>query len=241
MSRGRPQAAASRAERDELESPLGLEAYRAKRNFERTSEPHGGSSRLADGHSFVVQEHAASRLHYDFRLELDGLLKSWAVTKGPSLVPTEKRLAVEVEDHPIEYGGFEGTIPKGQYGGGSVIIWDRGTWEPKGDPHEGLAKGRLDFILHGEKLKGYWHLVRMGARRGNKRNWLLIKGKDEEAREASEPDILVDEAQSVVSGRTVNEVGEDNQIGRTSPAAKARPAAKAPGICAALLHSKLHS
>lgn len=204
---------------------MGLEAYRAKRNFERTSEPRGGRVPSAAGHSFVVQEHAASRLHYDFRLELDGVLKSWAVTKGPSLVPGEKRLAVAVEDHPIEYGGFEGTIPEGQYGAGSVIIWDRGTWKPEGDPHEGLAKGHLDFILHGEKLKGRWHLVRMSGRRSDEKrqNWLLIKGKDDEARDASEPDILLEEPQSVVSGRTIDEVGEGDPVWRSSPGARAAP------------------
>ena len=127
-----------------------------------------------------MQKHDARRLHYDFRLELDGVLKSWAVTRGPSLVPGEKRLAVAVEDHPLEYGSFEGTIPKGEYGGGAVLVWDRGTWAPIGDPHKGLAKGHLDFELMGEKLKGRWHLVRMrGKPRDKHENWLLIKGDDE--------------------------------------------------------------
>ena len=121
---------------------------------------------------FVVQKHAARRLHYDFRLELDGVLKSWAVAKGPSLVPGEKRLAVHVEDHPLDYGGFEGTIPEGQYGAGAVIVWDRGAWTSQGDPHEGLAKGHLDFTLDGEKLKGAWHLVRMARKPGEKRRQL---------------------------------------------------------------------
>src|SRR5271168_3340644 len=139
---------------------MALEAYRRKRNFKATAEPKGREP-LENSNIFVVQKHDATRLHYDFRLELDGVLKSWAITRGPSLVPGEKRLAVEVEDHPLEYGTFEGTIPKGEYGGGSVIIWDRGTWEPEGDPHKALAKGHLDFRLDGEKLKGRWHLVRM--------------------------------------------------------------------------------
>jgi bifunctional non-homologous end joining protein LigD len=192
---------------------MGLRTYRAKRDFERTREPRGGAASASEGHSFVVQKHAARQLHYDFRLELDGVLRSWAITRGPSLVPGEKRLAVEVEDHPLEYGTFEGTIPKGQYGGGSVIIWDRGTWEPEGDPHKGLAKGHLDFRLDGEKLKGRWHLVRMAPRHGEKRtNWLLIKATDEEAREASDPDILVDEPQSVASGRNIDEVGEGDEV-----------------------------
>src|SRR5208283_589328 len=145
---------------------MALEQYRAKRNFEATPEPRPTAPHPGDGHSFVVQKHDARRLHYDFRLELDGVMKSWAVTRGPSLVPGEKRLAVHVEDHPIEYNKFEGTIPKGEYGGGTVLIWDRGRWTPEGDPHKGLAKGHLDFELQGEKLKGRWHLVRMHAKPG---------------------------------------------------------------------------
>jgi bifunctional non-homologous end joining protein LigD len=142
-----------------------LQPYAAKRDFAKTREPRGAKAKRR-GNAFVVQKHAARRLHYDFRLELDGVLKSWAVTKGPSLVPGEKRLAVEVEDHPIEYQDFEGTIPKGQYGGGTVLIWDRGTWTPQGDPRKGLAKGRLDFELDGDKLHGQWHLVRMRGKPG---------------------------------------------------------------------------
>jgi bifunctional non-homologous end joining protein LigD len=135
------------------------------------------------------------------------------VTRGPSLVPGEKRLAVEVEDHPVEYGTFERTIPKDQYGGGSVIMWDRGTWEPVGDPHKGLVKGQIDFRLYGEKLKGRWHLVRMAPRCGEKRkNWLLIKGRDEEARGSSDPDILVEEPQSIVSWRTIEEIGGEDEV-----------------------------
>src|SRR6201996_6881120 len=131
---------------------MALEQYRAKRNFKVTPEPRPTAPSPSEGHSFVVQKHDARRLHYDFRLELDGVMKSWAVTRGPSLVPGEKRLAVQVEDHPIDYNKFEGTIPEGEYGGGTVMIWDRGTWEPEGDPHKGLTKGHLAFTLDGEKL-----------------------------------------------------------------------------------------
>src|SRR5436190_24112141 len=129
---------------------MGLKHYRARRDFRQTDEPRGKVEPAA-GHAFVVQKHAASHLHFDFRLELDGVLKSWAVPKGPSLRPGDKRLAVEVEDHPVDYRDFEGTIPEGQYGGGYVIVWDRGSWAPIGDPHEGLRKGHLRFTLTGEK------------------------------------------------------------------------------------------
>src|SRR5881398_1244571 len=140
--------------------PLDIDTYNRKRDFSKTKEPKGRKLK-GKGDSFVVQKHDASRLHWDFRLELDGVLKSWAVPKGPSLDPDEKRLAVHTEDHPLDYGGFEGTIPKGQYGGGTVLLWDRGTWEPEGDPHKAYAKGHLNFRLEGEKLHGAWHLVRM--------------------------------------------------------------------------------
>ena len=159
-----------------------LARYRAKRDFEKTAEPSGQKSRGSAGQSYLIQKHAASRLHYDFRLELDGVLKSWAVTRGPSLNPADKRLAVHVEDHPLDYGSFEGTIPKGQYGGGTVMLWDAGTWEPDGDPRRGYARGNLTFTLQGKRLKGRWHLVRLRSKRpGDARrdNWLLIKGKDE--------------------------------------------------------------
>src|SRR5690349_11734056 len=142
-----------------------LKTYHAKRHFGVTAEPKGKVGRLK-GAAFVIQKHDATRLHYDLRLELDGVMKSWAVTRGPSLVPGEKRLAIEVEDHPVEYNRFEGTIPEGEYGGGTVLIWDRGRWYPEGDPHDGLKKGQLDFTLEGEKLSGRWHLVRMHARAG---------------------------------------------------------------------------
>ena len=131
----------------------GLKTYRAKRRFDVTAEPKGAVARKR-GRAFVIQKHAARRLHYDLRLELDGVMKSWAVTRGPSLVPGEKRLAVQVEDHPIAYNRFEGTIPQGEYGGGTVMIWDRGRWEPENDPRKGLAKGHLAFRLEGKKLGG---------------------------------------------------------------------------------------
>ncbi len=162
---------------------MSLDTYLRKRDFSRTPEPQGRARKRRAGLSFVVQKHDARRLHYDFRLELDGVLKSWAVTRGPSLVPGEKRLAVHVEDHPLDYGDFEGTIPKGEYGGGTVIVWDRGQWKPIGDPEKGLAKGHLEFELSGQKLAGRWHLVRMAQRPREKReNWLLIKGEDDKAR-----------------------------------------------------------
>lgn len=189
---------------------MALETYRRKRDFKKTAEPEGAASPETSGNLFVIQKHAARRLHYDFRLEMDGVLKSWAVTRGPSLVPGEKRLAVHVEDHPLEYGGFEGTIPKGEYGGGTVILWDRGTWTPIGDAHRGYDKGHLEFELDGEKLKGRWHLVRMHGRpREKHENWLLIKGEDAEARTPDAPDILVERPASVKTGRDVDDVADE--------------------------------
>ncbi|TIP57279.1 MAG: DNA ligase D [Mesorhizobium sp.] len=189
---------------------MALETYRKKRNFSVTPEPQGRRAPKR-GNSFVIQKHDATRLHYDFRLEMDGVLKSWAVTKGPSLIPGEKRLAVHVEDHPLEYGDFEGTIPKGEYGGGTVLLWDRGTWTPIGNAHRGYAKGHLDFELHGEKLGGRWHLVRMAGKPREKReNWLLIKGDDDAARTEGDPDILDERPESVATGRKIEDVaGEE--------------------------------
>jgi bifunctional non-homologous end joining protein LigD len=185
---------------------VALETYRKKRKFGVTPEPRGRTG-PSGGHRYVIQKHAARRLHYDLRLELDGVMKSWAVTRGPSLDPNEKRLAVQVEDHPIEYNAFEGTIPEGEYGGGTVMIWDRGSWSPEGDPHKGLAKGHLVFDLDGEKLHGRWHLVRMRARAGDRHdNWLLIKGKDEDARGAGDKDILEEKSRSVTTGRSIDEI-----------------------------------
>jgi bifunctional non-homologous end joining protein LigD len=196
-----------------------LETYRKKRDFKKTQEPSGTGTQTK-GHRFVVQKHDARRLHYDFRLEMDGVLKSWAVTRGPSLVPGEKRLAVHVEDHPLDYGDFEGTIPEGQYGGGTVAVWDRGTWAPLEDAEKGLAKGHLDFDLHGEKLSGRWHLVRMkGGARDKRDNWLLIKGDDEAARSDTDPDILEEQPNSIKTGRTIAEIANG---AKSTPAGSAR-------------------
>lgn len=197
-----------------------LDAYRKKRDFSTTSEPKGRKSRKA-GNSFVIHKHAATRLHYDLRLEMDGVLVSWAVTKGPSLNPDEKRLAVHVEDHPLAYGAFEGTIPKGQYGAGAVIVWDRGRWTPIGDAKAGMIKGHLEFQLSGEKLAGRWHLVRMQGKPGEKRdNWLMIKADDDAA--ARRGDILKQQPDSVASQRSVEQVAEGKPAPR-SKAAKAVP------------------
>jgi bifunctional non-homologous end joining protein LigD len=186
-----------------------LADYQTKRDFTRTSEPRGDPGAASGSRlRFVVQKHAATRLHYDFRLELDGVFKSWAVTKGPSVDPTVKRLAVEVEDHPLEYGDFEGTIPKGQYGGGTVELWDRGFWSPEGmEAEDGLAKGDLKFTLEGERLHGSWVLVRIRRNRdGGKRvNWLLIKHRDKFAHEGDD-DALLAEDRSVASGRTMADI-----------------------------------
>jgi bifunctional non-homologous end joining protein LigD len=210
----------------------GLKTYQAKRKFGVTAEPKGKVARR-QGHAFVIQKHAARRLHYDLRLELDGVMKSWAVTRGPSLVSGEKRLAVQVEDHPIDYNKFEGTIPKGEYGGGTVMIWDRGSWQPQEDPHKGLGKGHLSFTLDGEKLHGLWHLVRMHRRRGEKRdNWLLIKAHDEAAREPGAKDILEQKSRSVVSGRSIDEIAKGALKKTTklkTPNKKKSPSAKTSG------------
>jgi bifunctional non-homologous end joining protein LigD len=207
---------------------MALETYQAKRDFKITSEPRGRKGR-ATGNSFVVQKHDATRLHYDFRLEMDGVLKSWAVTKGPSLNPEDKRLAVHVEDHPLSYGDFEGIIPKGQYGGGTVIVWDRGSWTPLGDPRKAYRKGHMEFELDGEKLKGRWHLVRMHGKPGEKReNWLLIKGDDEEARREGEADILEERPESAKTGRQLEEVAKNpNATWHSRPEGGKAVAAKA--------------
>jgi bifunctional non-homologous end joining protein LigD len=184
-----------------------LSIYRKTRDFEKTSEP-SGDVKVAPSKQrrFVIQKHDATRLHYDLRLEFDGVFKSWAVTRGPSLDPHDKRLAVEVEDHPLDYGDFEGTIPENQYGGGTVQLWDRGYWDSP-EPERGFQKGDLKFNLHGDKLHGSWVLVRMkGDRYGGKRtNWLLIKHRDEFAREGEENNVL-DEDRSVASGRSMDQI-----------------------------------
>jgi bifunctional non-homologous end joining protein LigD len=185
-----------------------LARYRSMRDFSKTAEPSGADRTKASKRlRFVIQKHAATRLHYDFRLELDGVFKSWAVTKGPSLDPHERRLAVEVEDHPLDYGDFEGTIPKGQYGGGTVMLWDRGYWEPEGDPHAMLRTGDLKFVLDGERLKGGFVLVRMKRRERERRdNWLLIKHHDGWSVEDSGAAITEAETASVASGREMEEI-----------------------------------
>ncbi|MES2504697.1 MAG: DNA ligase D [Myxococcota bacterium] len=185
-----------------------LTQYKKKRDFTKTPEPKGAVKKKS-GNRYLIQKHAASHLHYDFRLELDGVLKSWAVTRGPSLDPADKRLAVEVEDHPLDYGSFEGTIPKGQYGGGTVMLWDEGTWEPVGDPRAGLKAGKLVLIIHGTRLKGEWTLVRMrpsAKDKGTKNNWLLIKHKDEYVKAGDGDKLLTKHVTSVVTDRTMDEI-----------------------------------
>jgi len=205
----------------------GLAKYRAKRNFSRTKEPRGSLSHVklkSTGGSYVIQKHDATRLHYDLRLELDGVMLSWAVTRGPSLVPGDKRLAIHVEDHPIEYNKFEGTIAEGEYGGGTVMIWDRGTWRPEQDPHCAMQKGQLDFELYGEKLKGRWHLVRMRKRPDERQEpWLLIKSDDKYARKKSDRDILEQKDRSVATGRTMSQIAGDKKKARQSNRAKSLP------------------
>jgi bifunctional non-homologous end joining protein LigD len=191
-----------------------LEEYSAKRKFENTPEPPPGGKRAAPGNYFCVQRHDATRLHYDFRLEIDGVLKSWAVPKGPTLDPSVRHLAAQVEDHPLEYGGFEGNIPAGNYGAGSVMLWDRGVFDLLGDASgaEQLARGDLKFRLHGEKLNGDFALVRMKGR-GKGNEWLIIKKRDQFASPGWD---VESQAHSVLSGRTQEE------IARNLPARKAK-------------------
>ncbi len=188
-----------------------LAPYRAKRDFARSGEPAGTVGR-GGGRRYLIQKHAARQTHFDLRLEHDGVLMSWAVPNGPSFDPKEKRLAVHVEDHPLDYGDFEGTIPKGEYGGGTVMLWDEGTWQPEGDVADGLARGDLKFVLHGERLKGRWVLVRMKPKRGERsrhENWLLIKERDRYAAREKKP--LTERAlTSVRSGRAMDEIASGN-------------------------------
>jgi bifunctional non-homologous end joining protein LigD len=227
-----------------------LARYREMRDFNVTAEPRGSKAAIeattqAVALPFVIQKHDASHLHYDFRLAWSGILKSWAVAKGPSDLPADKRLAVQVEDHPIEYGNFEGTIPKGQYGGGTVMLWDFGEWEPLVDVDRGLADGQLKFNLKGQKLHGRWALVRMNTRdaRPGKPNWLLIKDRDEYARQADDLSITERAPDSVVTKRTIEQIAEDNdrvwnsnraeeqtQRTTTPSAAKKKAAAKKPSF-----------
>jgi bifunctional non-homologous end joining protein LigD len=190
-----------------------LEEYRRKRDFSRTAEPRGGRVRAARKLAYVIQKHAARNIHYDLRLELDGVMKSWAVPKGPSLDPSVKRLAMQVEDHPIEYNTFEGTIPKGEYGGGTVMLWDRGSYEYGGDdpdPVEGLRrgheKGDFKFVLHGKRLRGSWVLVRIRRGQPGKPQWLLIKHRDEFA--DTETDVTEEYQTSVTTRRTMEAIAE---------------------------------
>lgn len=209
---------------------MGLARYRQKRDFKKTAEPSGAGTPRARTKAvdterlFVVQQHHASRPHFDFRLELDGVLKSWAVPKGPSLDPADKRLAVEVEDHPLDYADFEGTIPKGQYGGGSVIVWDTGVWTPgeDQDPARAHRDGSMKVELHGKKLRGGWALVRMKTRDGEKNNWLLIKEKDKYAKPAADFDVIARKPKSVLSGRLIEQIGEpgDREWNSNAPVKK---------------------
>jgi bifunctional non-homologous end joining protein LigD len=196
-----------------------LRKYRAKRDFSRTVEPSGAKRvRVAGKHSYLIQKHDARATHFDFRLEHDGALLSWAIPKGPSLDPADKRLAVHVEDHPVEYGTFEGTIPKGQYGGGTVMLWDRGSWEPHGDVDEGLKKGRLAFDLHGERLHGGWALVRLRGRGNDRRdNWLLVKEKDAEAKPGRRP-LTETATTSIATGRSMDEIARGNDVWQSNRA-----------------------
>jgi bifunctional non-homologous end joining protein LigD len=203
-----------------------LERYREMRHFDETPEPRGRRTRRK-GRVYIIQKHAASRLHYDFRLELDGVLKSWAVTRGPSLDPAQKRLAVRTEDHPVDYARFEGTITEGHYGAGTVMLWDRGSWEPVGDPHEGLERGKLVFRLDGERLKGRWALVRFRGgrdRRSDRENWLLIKELDDEV--DRESDVLARYGTSVATDRSLEEIAMAKAAKRSARAAAKRTAVR---------------
>ncbi len=193
---------------DEVDEQLAR--YRSMRDFKVTAEPSGDSKPTPSELPFVIQKHAATRLHYDFRLGWHGVLKSWACAKGPSYNVHDKRLAVEVEDHPMEYGGFEGIIPRGQYGGGTVMVWDQGTWTPHVDVDEGLRKGNLKFALNGTKMHGNWALVRMGGKAAHegKPNWLLIKEHDELERPDGAPAITEESPDSAVTGRSLEQIAQ---------------------------------
>jgi bifunctional non-homologous end joining protein LigD len=209
-----------------------LSEYRRKRDFTKTGEPEGEGAKSAKSTGarprkrapalhFVIQKHAASQLHFDFRLELDGVMKSWAVPKGPSYDPSVRRLAMEVEDHPIEYNAFEGTIPQGEYGGGTVMLWDRGTYEAENGGgvealREGYARGDLKFVLNGERLRGGWVLVRM--KRPGRPQWLLIKHRDEYATSAH--DVVAEEMTSIVSGRTMDDIAAGKRRASSAPRRK---------------------
>jgi bifunctional non-homologous end joining protein LigD len=211
-----------------------LRAYRAKRNFAVTPEPAGDEPVEGAARSFVIQKHWARRLHYDFRLELDGTMKSWAVPKGPSLDPHDKRLAVHVEDHPLSYAAFEGTIPPRQYGAGKVIVWDRGTWRPIGDPRAGYRAGNLKFELDGQKLHGQWALVRIKAAQEKQPPWLLIKHQDSAARPAGEYSVVEALPGSVVTGKTVARRTNSKRTQARASSARKPPAARRVALPATL-------
>ena len=200
-----------------------LKLYKSKRDFSITSEPADGGEAGKDALAFVIQKHWASRLHYDFRLELDGTMKSWAVPKGPSYDTHDKRMAVHVEDHPISYSSFEGTIPEKQYGAGKVIIWDKGTWHPLGDPQEGYAAGNLKFEMHGHKMHGKWVLIRMKGRGEKQEPWLLIKEKDDFARPASEFSVIDEMPDSVKDVKPLKKA-------KRAPAARSEPATSSKSV-----------
>jgi bifunctional non-homologous end joining protein LigD len=209
-----------------------LKTYRAKRDFTQTKEPSGQEEPAGKGQSFVVQKHRATRLHYDFRLEIGGVLKSWAVPKGPSVDPKVPRLAVEVEDHPLAYGTFEGTIPAGNYGAGAVALWDRGAWSSAEDAPKALKKGRFHFTLHGEKMHGQWLLTRTRSKGGGKPSWFLIKHRDEHAADGDPDRLLDDGPESVASGRSLDEIAQNPEAEWTrggerkvKPAKAKKPAA----------------
>jgi len=216
---------------------MSLDPYRQKRNFQVSPEPRGskrGAAALQPRLQFVVQKHRATQLHYDFRLEFKGVLLSWAVPKGPSLDPSVKRLAMQVEDHPLEYAGFEGVIPEGEYGGGTVMVWDRGDWVPEvADVEKALEKGDLKFTLHGKKLRGSWVLVRTRGYGGTEgRSWLLIKHRDQYA---STIDIVADKPRSVMSRRLLAQIARDGG-GNVAKAATGDP--DGPGPSAAQVLSR---
>jgi bifunctional non-homologous end joining protein LigD len=206
-----------------------LAEYKRKRDFTKTAEPEGKTTRRRSARAlkFVIQKHAASHLHFDFRLELDGVMKSWAVPKGPSYDPSVRRLAMEVEDHPIEYNAFEGTIPKGEYGGGTVMLWDRGTYEAEDGGgadslRDGYERGDLKIILHGKRLVGGWVLVRMRRDDSGRAQWLLIKHRDEHA--DPDHDVVADAMTSVASGRTMEEIAQ--RKGRVWKSNRSKPRAQ---------------
>jgi bifunctional non-homologous end joining protein LigD len=202
---------------------MALETYKKKRNFKVTAEPSGASKPKKAPHralQYVIQKHRATSLHYDFRLEHNGVLLSWAVPKGPSLDPSVKRLAMHVEDHPLEYGGFEGIIPEGEYGGGTVMVWDNGEWTPESENiDEALRKGDFKFTLHGKKLRGSWVLVRTRGFGGSDKSWLLIKHRDEFA---SDEDIAAEKPRSVLTKRLLADIAKD-EGGNVAKAATGDP------------------